>query len=211
MRRFLYTQRYKSSIRNPSQGLLGVGHTPVAVSPCVCPVLLLFPRHLLLASVIDRRWGQHDLLPDPAQLIIYSSTCKCPWNKLGRDSHTFCSSGANAFQETRYLFFQSGRKILKIVVISLNFKKIKILTNLYSKGERTRHVQQAICMTDLRCLFYKMNLPLGMTLVSLDYKANLGWLTWTQASHFERRKLGLMKPSQNCKPHLKFAGISTVR
>lgn len=56
-----------------------------------------------------------------------------------------------------------------------------------------------------------MNLPLGVTLLSLDYKASLGWLTWTWASNFKRCKLGLMKPSQNCKPHLKFAGISTVR
>lgn len=77
------------------------------------------------------------------------------------------------FRKKSYLYFHSGRKTLK-TVISLHFEKIKILTNLYSEGERTGHVQQVICMTNLGCLFYKMNLPLGMTLVSLDYKANLG-------------------------------------
>lgn len=100
---FFFTQRYKSSIRNPRRGLLGVGHTPVAVSPCVCPVLLLFPWHLLLASVTDRRWDQHNLPCDPAQLILYPSIRKCPRNKLGRDLYTFCRSGGECL---------SGKKVI---------------------------------------------------------------------------------------------------
>lgn len=44
----------------------------------LCLSCSALPQALPLASVRDRRWGQHNLLSDPMWLIVYSLRCKCP-------------------------------------------------------------------------------------------------------------------------------------